>query len=1042
MQYLSACISFVTRKKAHSVLACCFLFLMHIAGQCQEPGSEKSICQQPVPPGWVCTKVGKLCDSSISPFELDNYKRDIIYYVGLPGGSKIYISADTIPAGWVKTFLALGPAIPAIIDHKLGSRIFFNDSILKLEGYETIDSLSIIDNPLPEHWLGTYIKGELVGNVIYSRYYISRISTLNPHRWYTNIQTISPPGWLTTGVGADLHGAGWSDLDTIENYLAMPIGKIITQVGTSQVDPFPPPGWSILDTGSYHTPALAIYPTLTIRKNKSIISGNLSGTLAKSGSPYYIDGHVTVPEHERLYIEPGVTIYSIQNGNTFNVDGSLIAVGTAEDSIRFLCLLKPDDTISTKGAILNFRDSSKKSVLSYVSFNGWGCVNYAEESAISIATSSVKITHCSIANCRKNGIYIALTKTPVIEENNFSANFTDIDIDILNLQGVTNNINAGILLRQFSYTMVDTIMLTKAGPGSYYVINGDLHINRQSYCKILPGVEVRWLGVRRDMLTVEGTLIAEGTDDEPILFNGYNQFAPDYATRTGGVLYFTNYSSNSIVSHAKFNDWGSKGNNGLGAININTSDVSIKHTTISNSATAGITFMTEFIYPVIDHNDFRNNPVGIQSFITNCTNVKNNTNAKILIVASGISQQVISWPFPGEHSYYTLRGQVIIPFRSALTIGAGSLVDFGNDGGSIVVSGTLHSAGTKDSLIRFERLLPPLNSGADGYLELARGDSTSEVNYTSFNKAGNTSVAALLISKPAAAVSNITISNSVSAGLEYYSEGEQIIANSTFSNNQAGVVSITGSPVLLNCNIYNNVDYGVNNISNNTNDTVDARSCYWGTTSGPFHPVLNPGGTGNRVSDKVKFSPYRSALLPVTLTSFTAAKIKAGVLLQWKTTRELNMRGYSIERSADNRRFTAIGYVRSQGGTANTYFFTDNKPAPLNNYYRLKAEDHDARYTYSETRRISFSEPFAVAVVPNPVASGRLSVMLNATSTSKVSATISSADGKVVYSKDFNVNTGVQTKIIDISLFADGAYILTIATEGYVKTIKFMKAGR
>ena len=37
---------------------------------------------------------------------------------------------------------------------------------------------------------------------------------------------------------------------------------------------------------------------------------------------------------------------------------------------------------------------------------------------------------------------------------------------------------------------------------------------------------------------------------------------------------------------------------------------------------------------------------------------------------------------------------------------------------------------------------------------------------------------------------------------------------------------------------------------------VDARHCFFGNASGPYHPTSNPGGTGSRVSDCVLFDPW------------------------------------------------------------------------------------------------------------------------------------------------------------------------------------------
>ena len=62
-----------------------------------------------------------------------------------------------------------------------------------------------------------------------------------------------------------------------------------------------------------------------------------------------------------------------------------------------------------------------------------------------------------------------------------------------------------------------------------------------------------------------------------------------------------------------------------------------------------------------------------------------------------------------------------------------------------------------------------------------------------------------------------------------------------------GVVNITNTCFIDNQN------YGVNNT---TTVNITATGNYWGASSGPYHPVLNPQGEGCRVSDNVDFIPW------------------------------------------------------------------------------------------------------------------------------------------------------------------------------------------
>jgi hypothetical protein len=62
--------------------------------------------------------------------------------------------------------------------------------------------------------------------------------------------------------------------------------------------------------------------------------GNVNGVWSISGSPYLIEGEVLVQSGESLTIEPGVMV-EFQGYYKLNVQGQLLAVGTATDSITF-----------------------------------------------------------------------------------------------------------------------------------------------------------------------------------------------------------------------------------------------------------------------------------------------------------------------------------------------------------------------------------------------------------------------------------------------------------------------------------------------------------------------------------------------------------------------------------------------------------------------------------------------------------------------------------------------------------------------------------
>jgi hypothetical protein len=74
--------------------------------------------------------------------------------------------------------------------------------------------------------------------------------------------------------------------------------------------------------------------TSTLIAQTDIPAGNVSGIWARSGSPFRVNGDITIPNGQTLTIEPGVNV--VFTGHyKFNVQGRLLAIGTEQDTITF-----------------------------------------------------------------------------------------------------------------------------------------------------------------------------------------------------------------------------------------------------------------------------------------------------------------------------------------------------------------------------------------------------------------------------------------------------------------------------------------------------------------------------------------------------------------------------------------------------------------------------------------------------------------------------------------------------------------------------------
>ncbi len=116
-----------------------------------------------------------------------------------------------------------------------------------------------------------------------------------------------------------------------------------------------------------------------------------------------------------------------------------------------------------------------------------------------------------------------------------------------------------------------------------------------------------------------------------------------------------------------------------------------------------------------------------------------------------------------------------------------------------------------------------------------------------------------------------------------------------------------------------------------------------------------------------------SGVLPVKLRTFSAVQQdEDAVRVDWSTSLEQNSESFEIQRSWDGETFTAIGAVAAAGFSESLtkYDFVDQNPREGINYYRLKQNDFDGKYQYSEIRSVEFSGKSFIAVFPTLIRSG------------------------------------------------------------------------
>ncbi|MBS4044525.1 MAG: T9SS type A sorting domain-containing protein [Chitinophagaceae bacterium] len=185
----------------------------------------------------------------------------------------------------------------------------------------------------------------------------------------------------------------------------------------------------------------------------------------------------------------------------------------------------------------------------------------------------------------------------------------------------------------------------------------------------------------------------------------------------------------------------------------------------------------------------------------------------------------------------------------------------------------------------------------------------------------------------------------------------------------------------------------------------------------------------------------KTGVVPVQFVKFTAhINNHTTVNLQWQTVNEINADQFIVERSFDGVHFTAIDSIKAFNQNSNSYFIIDPQPLSGINYYRLKQQDNDGRFSYSTVISININQinVNAFSVFPNPV-KDKLSLNIFSNQNESSIITISDIFGRVLQSKKQDLIKGKQIQQVDMSQFPRGNYQVTVSWQQAKVTQKILK---
>lgn len=591
--------------------------------------------------------------------------------------------------------------------------------------------------------------------------------------------------------------------------------------------------------------------------------------IAGTAFPYFLTADLAIGTAATITIDPGVSVQS--NGPGMYVNGKILAQGTAGSPVTFTSRNATPAAGDWLGVYLG--PTAGASILdrcvfsyggNYRGGNGFGSYHSLYPLAtIFVDTSAPTITNCSISYSQTNGLE-EYGGGATIRGNTF-ANVGGTSYDVYysvpdTFPTISENSGSGT-----GYPGVGVAGGTMAVGGSWpiagaafpYFLTNDLTVKAGATLTVNPGVTVQSGGPG---IYVNGVLSAQGTAPLPITFTSR------YATKSPGDwlgVYLGPTAGGSVLSNCKLSYGGNyRGGNGYGnyhshypmaTIYVDSSSPTIANCAISNSSTHGIEVYSGTA--AIQGNVFQN--VGTayydvyysipDTFPAISGNTGSGTGTAGVGIPGGSMAVGGRWVIAGTSFPYFLTADLAIGSAATISIDPGVTVQSGGPG--IWVNGTMLAQGTAGAPITFtSRNATPVAGDWMG-VYLAPTAGASVLDRCTFNYGGNYRggggfgryhdiyhFATLFVDSSSPSITNCTISNSSTHGLDIYANGATIRDN-VFSNVGSGAYDVFYSLVESSPLISGNTGSGTGSVGVGIGAGTTVASGRW-RIAGPNFPYF------------------------------------------------------------------------------------------------------------------------------------------------------------------------------------------------------------
>lgn len=182
------------------------------------------------------------------------------------------------------------------------------------------------------------------------------------------------------------------------------------------------------------------------------------------------------------------------------------------------------------------------------------------------------------------------------------------------------------------------------------------------------------------------------------------------------------------------------------------------------------------------------------------------------------------------------------------------------------------------------------------------------------------------------------------------------------------------------------------------------------------------------------FTSKAAGPVPVAFTSFTANRNRYGqVDVSWKTSNEVNIQRYELERSANGRLFDIINtnIATANSRSSASYHYQDETSLQGVSFYRMKAVSENGKEDYSNIVKVAGANAASsVSVYPNPAIGGRVQISFTNKPAGNYNIQLINNMGQVLYSsRTTTPSTNCVTTINLNPRVIAGIYQLRIVSE-------------